>query len=58
MTTGKRINHVSLEPNYHTTKCFSGNLVAIETTKTSKTKHQQGNDVLVLVWQCKTEVWR
>ena len=58
MTTGKRINQVSLEPNYHTTKYFSGNLVAIETTKTSKTKHQQGSDVLVLVWQCKTEVWR
>ena len=34
VTTGKRRNQLASEPNYHTTKYFSENLIAIETEKT------------------------
>ena len=30
VTTDKRRNYLTSEPNYHTTNCFSENLVAIE----------------------------
>ena len=30
VTTNKRINYLVSEPNYHTTKCFSENLLAVE----------------------------
>ena len=33
VTTDKRRNKLASEPNYHTTKCFSENLVAIEMKK-------------------------
>ena len=33
VTTDKRRNQLVSEPNYHTTKCFSGNLLAIEMKK-------------------------
>ena len=33
VTTDKRRNHLVSEPNYHTTKCFSENLLAIEIKK-------------------------
>ena len=33
VTTDKRRNQLASEPNYHTTKYFSGNLMAIEMTK-------------------------
>ena len=34
VTTDKRRNQLALEPNYHTTKYFSENLMAIEMKKT------------------------
>ena len=34
VTTDKRINQLASEPNYHTTKYFSENLMAIEMKKT------------------------
>ena len=34
VTTDKRRNRLVSEPNYHTTKWFSGNLLAIEMKKT------------------------
>ena len=34
MTTGEKRNKLVSEPNYHTTKCFSENLLAIEMKKT------------------------
>ena len=34
VTTNKRRNKLVSEPNYHTTKYFSGNLLAIEIRKT------------------------
>ena len=34
VTTDKRRNQLASEPNYHTTKYFSENLIAIETEKT------------------------
>ena len=34
VTTDKRKNQLVSEPNYHTTQCFSENLVAIEMKKT------------------------
>ena len=37
VTTDKRRNHLVSEPNYHTTKYFSENLMAIE-RKTTKVK--------------------
>ena len=33
VTTNKRRNYLALEPNYHTTKCFSENLLAIDIEK-------------------------
>ena len=33
ITTNKRRNYLVSEPNYHTTKCFSENLLAIEMKK-------------------------
>ena len=34
VTTEKKINKLVSEQNYHTTKCFSENLLAIEMKKT------------------------
>ena len=34
VTIDKRRNQLVSEPNYHTTKCFSENLMAIEVKKT------------------------
>ena len=34
VTADKRRNQLVSEPNYHTTKCFSENLMAIEMKKT------------------------
>ena len=34
VTTDERRNQLVSEPNYHTTKCFSENLLAIEMKKT------------------------
>ena len=34
VTADKRRNQLASEPNYHTTKCFSENLMAIEMKKT------------------------
>ena len=34
VTTERRRNYLVLEPNYHTTKFFTGNLLAIEIRKT------------------------
>ena len=34
VTTDKRRNRLASEPNYHTAKCFSENLMAIEMKKT------------------------
>ena len=39
VTTDKRRNQLASEPNYHTTKYFSENLMAIEMEKT-KVKNQ------------------
>ena len=36
VTTDKRRNQLASEPNHHTTKCFSKNLIAIEMKKTKK----------------------
>ena len=38
-TTNKRRNYLVSEPNYHTTKWFSGNLLAIEMKK-NKSKNE------------------
>ena len=34
VTTHKKTNQLVSEPNYHTSKCFSENLMAIEMKKT------------------------
>ena len=34
VTTNKKRNYLVSEPNYHTTKCFSENVLAIEMKKT------------------------
>ena len=34
VTTERRINHLVSEPNYHTTKFFTENLLVMEMTKT------------------------
>ena len=34
VTTNKKRNYLVSEPNYHTTKCFSENVLAIEMRKT------------------------
>ena len=36
VTTGKRRNQLASEPNYHTTKYFSENLIAIEMKKNKR----------------------
>ena len=36
VTTAKRRNQLASEPNYHTTKYFSENLMTIDMKKTSK----------------------
>ena len=41
VTTDKRRNQLVSEPNYHTRKCFSENLMAIKTIKT-KVKMNKG----------------
>ena len=33
VTTERRTNYIVSEPNYHTTKCFTENLLAIERKK-------------------------
>ena len=38
VTTDKRRNQLASEPNYHTTKYFSVNLIAIEMKKKKKVK--------------------
>ena len=38
VTTDKRRNQLVSEPNYHSTKCFSENLLAIEMKKKQKQK--------------------
>ena len=38
VTTDKRRNQLASEPNHHTTKYFSKNLIAIEIKKTKKNK--------------------
>ena len=38
VTTDKRRNQLASEPNHHTTKYFSKNLIAIEMKKTKKKK--------------------
>ena len=38
MTTDQKRNKSVSEPNYHTTKCFSENLLAIEMKKKTKVK--------------------
>ena len=35
LITNKRRNYLASEPNYHTTKCFSENMVAMEMYKVS-----------------------
>ena len=37
-TADEKTNKLVSEPNYHTTKCFSENLLAIEMKKKSKNK--------------------
>ena len=44
VTTNQRRNHLVLEPNYHTIKCFSENLLAIELKK-KKTKVKMNKPV-------------
>ena len=47
VTTGKRKNYLVSEPNYHTTKFFTENLLAIEI------------NVWVLLWFGKTKIlWK
>ena len=36
VTTNKKRNYLKSEPNYHTTKCFSENLLAIAMKKNNK----------------------
>ena len=38
LTTEKRKSHLVSEPNYHTIKWFSKNLLAIEMNKTKETR--------------------
>ena len=40
VTTDKRRNRLVSEPNYHTTKWFSENLLAIEIKKKNKSKNE------------------
>ena len=40
VTADKRRNQLASEPNYHTTKCFSENLMAIEMKKTKVKIHK------------------
>ena len=40
VTTDKRRNQLASEPNYHTTKYFSENLMAIEMKKKNKSKNE------------------
>ena len=47
--TDKRRYQLASEPNYHTTKYFSENLIAIETNKKKKSKWISWS---ILVWQC------
>ena len=42
-TTDKRRNQLTIEPNYHTTKYFSENLMAIEMK--TKSKNEQENAI-------------
>ena len=41
VTTDKRRNQLASEPNYHTVKCVSQNLMAIEMKKENKRKNEQ-----------------
>ena len=40
VTTEGRRNYLVSEPNYHTAKCFTENLLAIEMKKTQITKNK------------------
>ena len=43
VTTYKRKNQLALESNYHTTKNFLENLIAIEIKKKKKSKNKQSD---------------
>ena len=46
VTTERRRNYLVLEPNYHTTKFFTENLLAIEMKKKKKTEIFLGLSIL------------
>ena len=43
MENVRKKNYLVSQPNYHTTKCFSENLLAIETKKTKKNRYLRIN---------------
>ena len=51
-TTERRRNYLVSEPNYHTTKFFAENLLAIETRKTQKKLVYLGLSILDLSKNC------
>ena len=60
VTTDKRINQLLSEPNYHTTKSFSENLVAIEMKKTKVKMNKPvylGLSILEISKTLMYEVW-
>ena len=60
VTTDKRRNQLVSEPNYHTTKCFSENLLAIEMKKTKLKMNKPIYLALPILEICKTlmyEFW-
>ena len=65
----KKRSYPMSEPNYHKIKWFSENLLATEINKKNNNEqggvcrsftswHMQYIDVWVLVWLCKTKIWR
>ena len=64
----RKRNRLVAEGNYHTTKLFSENLLAVEITKQTKMNksvylgfnysYEQDSSTWVLVWPYKTKVWR
>ena len=60
VTTDKRINQLASEPNYHTTKYFSENLIAIEMQKTRVKMNKNiylGMSILDISKTLKYEFW-
>ena len=69
VTTDKRRNQLVSEPNYHTTKYFSENLLAIEMKKikvkmnkpvylgSSIFRNYQNINAQILVWIYETKIW-